>query len=556
MSDFKNGARIALNIIAVVGPILALTGVYLGKVVHDYLGTAYTTGAASVGRLTAADVQSQRERLDDLISLWTTTPSFQVALESAAVYGDSASLLERSRDVATRLELDRIEIYSAQGKSLVDIKSGDIRGVAAARPPMSKTGGLSIEMVGDALQSTITSVVPLELDGKPAGAAKFTLTFADKQLALLRERTGAEVALVFDGKVVATTVPKLSAKIAAHASDPSAAAAINGDDGRGFLVSAQMIETLQGKPAALLVMMADTPLFNAGRRQLAIGGVAVLVLLIAVSAASLHVGKKLGAGITVAAGKLSFEADQITASFDQLSKASQALAHSSNDQAEALQKTSLAVEQVSDMAAKNATHSGHARALFAETKTAAERGADDMSRMVEAMSSIRQSAQDIAKILKVIDEIAFQTNILALNAAVEAARAGTAGAGFGVVADEVRTLALRCAQAARDTTDKISESTQRSENGMQLSAKVSAHLELIVLKAREVDGLVEGIAQSSAEQSAGVGNISAAIADIDRVTRSNAASAEESASVTAEIEGQVSRQRGAIQALLKVVGSG
>ena len=115
---------------------------------------------------------------------------------------------------------------------------------------------------------------------------------------------------------------------------------------------------------------------------------------------------------------------------------------------------------------------------------------------------------------------------------------------------------MRCAQAARDTTDNISESTQRSENGMQLSAKVSAHLELIVLKAREVDGLVEGIAQSSAEQSAGVGNISAAIADIDRVTRSNAASAEESASVTAEIEGQVSRQRGAIQALLKVVGSG
>jgi methyl-accepting chemotaxis protein len=177
-----------------------------------------------------------------------------------------------------------------------------------------------------------------------------------------------------------------------------------------------------------------------------------------------------------------------------------------------------------------------------------------MARMQEAMAAIRQSSTDIAKILKSIDEIAFQTNILALNAAVEAARAGEAGAGFAVVADEVRSLAQRCAVAAKETAEKISEATARSEQGVGLSNEVARHLAEILEKARQVDGLVAQVSTASSEQSNGIEQINSAVSQLDKVTQSNAASAEETASASEELSAQSVELHTSADQLASLVG--
>jgi methyl-accepting chemotaxis protein len=171
------------------------------------------------------------------------------------------------------------------------------------------------------------------------------------------------------------------------------------------------------------------------------------------------------------------------------------------------------------------------------------------------MSAIQTSSSEVAKIIKSIDEIAFQTNILALNAAVEAARAGEAGAGFAVVAEEVRNLAERSAQAARETARKIQDALDKSSQGVAVSEKVAASFGQINAKAATVDDLVAGIATASAEQASGLEQLNSAMAEMDKVTQSNAANAEESASAAEELNAQAVSQREAVAELLALAGS-
>ena len=161
-----------------------------------------------------------------------------------------------------------------------------------------------------------------------------------------------------------------------------------------------------------------------------------------------------------------------------------------------------------------------------------------MEEMKRAMDAIKGASDDISKIIKTIDEIAFQTNILALNAAVEAARAGEAGMGFAVVAEEVRNLAQRSAQSAKETAGKIEDSVKKSEHGVQICGKVAQSLSAIVGKARQVDTLVAEIAQASKEKTQGIEQVHTAVSQMDKVTQSNAAGAEESAAAAEELSAQ------------------
>src|SRR5208282_2553948 len=191
--------------------------------------------------------------------------------------------------------------------------------------------------------------------------------------------------------------------------------------------------------------------------------------------------------------------------------------------------------------------------LARQARAAGDRGALDIQTMSSAMDVIKASSDDIAKIIKTIDEIAFQTNILALNAAVEAARAGDAGLGFAVVADEVRNLAQRSAQAAKDTTAKIEGAISKTGQGVEISRKVADTLNEIVTKARQVDELAAEVAGASKEQIQGISQINTAVAQMDKVTQSNAASAEESAAAAEELNAQAESMRESVGKLLKLV---
>ncbi len=253
---------------------------------------------------------------------------------------------------------------------------------------------------------------------------------------------------------------------------------------------------------------------------------------------------------------LSAGAEQTAAAAAQVSAASQSLAEGASEQAASLEETSSSLEEMSSMTKRNAETAAQVKTLGSQARQAGDIGVRDMAEMTTAMEAIKASSDDIGKIIRTIDEIAFQTNILALNAAVEAARAGEAGMGFAVVADEVRSLAQRCAQAAKETAARIEDAVHKSARGTEISGRVAKSLEEIVGKARQVDELAAEVASASQEQSQGIAQVNTAVTQMDKVTQANAASAEESASAAEELNAQAEGLREVVAGMLRLVNGG
>jgi methyl-accepting chemotaxis protein len=270
----------------------------------------------------------------------------------------------------------------------------------------------------------------------------------------------------------------------------------------------------------------------------------------------------LGAIITCSLGKflrqlalsLNESSSQVADAAGQMSASSQSLADGASEQASALEETSASLEEMAGMTKRNTERARKANEIAKQASAVAEKGVGDMQTMASAMVAIKVSSDDIAKIIKTIDEIAFQTNILALNAAVEAARAGEAGLGFAVVADEVRNLAHRSAQAAKETATKIEGSIIKTGQGVEISTKMAQVLNEIVSKVRQVDELVNEVATASGKQAQDITQINSAVGQMDKVTQSNAAAAEESASAAEELNSQAGAMKQTVTELLQLVG--
>jgi methyl-accepting chemotaxis protein len=247
-------------------------------------------------------------------------------------------------------------------------------------------------------------------------------------------------------------------------------------------------------------------------------------------------------------------ATQTASAARQVSAASQTLSSGASEQAASVEETSASLEEISSMIRSTADNAEKAKALAGEAHAVAQAGANTMVEMTQAMAAIDKSSAEVAKIVKNIDEIAFQTNILALNAAVEAARAGEAGAGFAVVADEVRSLAQRSAAAAKETAEKIEAAIASSRNGSQSCDKVRESLTQIANKVSSTDSLVGEIATAAREQAQGIEQINTAITQMDQVTQSNSASAEESASAAEELDAQAASLKDMVGRLRQLVG--
>jgi methyl-accepting chemotaxis protein len=206
------------------------------------------------------------------------------------------------------------------------------------------------------------------------------------------------------------------------------------------------------------------------------------------------------------------------------------------------------------MTRTNAENAKEANNLSSQARDAAQSGNKTMHQLNEAMTAINDSSGQISKIIKVIEEIAFQTNLLALNAAVEAARAGEHGKGFAVVADEVRNLAQRAAQAARETTGLIENSTSKAKEGTDVASEVGKALGAIVGDVTKVTNLIDGITKASEEQAQGVDQVNTAVSQMDKVTQQNASGAEESASAAEELSAQANTVKSVVNELAALVG--
>ncbi|CAN2048154.1 methyl-accepting chemotaxis protein [Candidatus Magnetomoraceae bacterium gMMP-1] len=234
----------------------------------------------------------------------------------------------------------------------------------------------------------------------------------------------------------------------------------------------------------------------------------------------------------------------VSASAGQLTGASHNLSEGAQEQSASVEEISASVHQTNEQINLNAENSSSANELVSETSQAAMSGKDEMDQMIQSMNEIYESAQNISKIIKVIDEIAFQTNILALNAAVEAARAGQHGKGFAVVAQEVRNLAGRSAQAAKETAEMIEGSNKKVSEGVTIAEKTGSALEQIVENVIKVKDLVAEIATASKEQSQGIGQINEGMSQISTATENISAQSEETASAASELSNMAEQLKG------------
>lgn len=306
-----------------------------------------------------------------------------------------------------------------------------------------------------------------------------------------------------------------------------------------------------GGACVLILVVGIVGTFTSGTTEIFV----TVVSLIAASALGMFVVRSITKGMHELVQEIATGAEQVSSAATQIASASQSLAEGTSQQAASLEETSASTEEINSMARRNSENSHSAADLVKQSDQRFSDTNRSLQEMVLAMGEINASSDKISKIIKVIDEIAFQTNILALNAAVEAARAGEAGMGFAVVADEVRNLAQRCAQAARDTAVLIEESINKSNDGKTKVDHVAKAIHIITEQSSQVKTLVDEVHLGSQEQSRGIEQIGKAIVQMEQVTQKAAASAEESASAAEELTAQSAGLKDIVGRLNAMVGN-
>ena len=424
------------------------------------------------------------------------------------------------------------------------------------------TNHLEADMMHDALRSDVLSATLAGIK-KDESAGKDVLKELDNHIGIFRTAIEKSEKLDLDDSTKAALASveqplneytKLASELAKKAiQDPAAGESGMADFGKRF----QDLERSMSTASGLIESRAEAIKASAeASKKLFLNflfvGIGVSILLLNV--VGWIVAKSIPRSFMLLIDRLAIGAAQIENASGHIASSSESLASSTTEQAASLEETSASLEEIASMTKNNAENSREAKDLTGAMREVADTGASDMDKMAHAMAAIKESSNNIAKIIKTIDEIAFQTNILALNAAVEAARAGEAGMGFAVVAEEVRNLALRSASAARETAEKIEDSIQKSSAGVQINAKVSLSLADIVSKARQADELVAQISIASNEQSQGIDQINSSVSQMDAMTQNNAAGAEESANVSADLRTQSTQLTQLVQELQTLVG--
>ena len=496
------------------------------------------------------DVKEHLASADTLVARSPRLASIKSPLETARLHlGQYEDLIhqtvEKNQAIDANLQtmiaaansyMDNCQQYLKSQDSKVRSEVAQTTGSAALGQSMDKIGeAVAIIELGSATRMAVWKAQAVR-DMSLLSEAMKNFDVVDAKLEALKKTTtqAANMAQLEKTRLAAADYRKTMATLLANWKAREELAAQRLAAGNKFLDETDKI-TSSGITATSAIAEATDTTLTASTRTLiwGLGGALLVGILFAVAITRAITGPlmRIIDGLTQGAG-------QVATASGQLAQSSEQMSEGASEQASSLEEVSSSLEQMAAMTRQTAGIAHQVNVVADATRQSAEHGGEVVERMGVAIGKIKASSDQTAKILKTIDEIAFQTNLLALNAAVEAARAGEAGKGFAVVAEEVRNLAQRSAEAAKTTAALIEESQGNADSGVRVSTEVAEILKKLFEAAKVMTRHSAGVSDASREQAQGIDQINQAVAQIDKVTQTNAANAEESAGASEELSGQ------------------
>jgi methyl-accepting chemotaxis protein len=565
--------KVALStkiIVLVILTALAVGGVTFASAFY-FLSRGYDQQATRQMEVTARMIQANVDHLQEGIRTAAVSFAGRPDVAAALEGRDAGGLQNLAKTLMVNEKLGIVTIADKEGKVVARGHSAQKDDSVAGQVNVKKAlaGGVSVGFEsGSVVKLSLRAGAPVRIDGRLVGTVTAGIDLPRDHAFVedIKRRFDVECTIFDQDERVSTTLQRDGKRLIGTKMDNPVVIDTVLRNGQTFL-SQNRIQGLNYNTAYWPIPGADgkiAGMFFVGKDRTAIEKsqseilwsilLSVLAIGVIMAIAGWFVARSTVRPILASNVLLNRAAEEVASAANQISAASESLAEGATEQASSLEETSSSLEEMSSMTRQNADNAGQAKALMAETRQIVAKVDRQMNEMASSISEITRTSEETGKIIKTIDEIAFQTNLLALNAAVEAARAGEAGAGFAVVANEVRNLALRSAEAARNTSDLIENTIKAVRQGNALTGETREAFRENVEVAGKAAQLIDEIAAASVEQAQGIAQLNRAVAEMDKVTQQTAAAAGESSTAAAQLTGQAVQMKGYADDLAGAIG--